>query len=83
MTQEQSALMLRIQQLGLTMDDLGQYLDTHPADSFAIERYQMTAEQYKKLSMEYSVAYGPLLQMYSTADSDTWLWAETAFPWND
>ena len=37
MTAEQAAMMLQLQQVGMTMDDLREYLDTHLYDTYAIE----------------------------------------------
>lgn len=82
MTQEQAALMLQIQQLGLTKDDLGEYLDTHPTDAFAIERFNMTVEQYQQLSQEYSNAYNPLVRLLGNKSAAEWQWATTDFPWD-
>lgn len=81
MTEEQSAMMLQLQKLSLTMIDLGEYLDTHPMDDFAIKRYDATAEAYSELMCEYSVAYGPLMQMNGNNGKTEWQWAAQDFPW--
>ena len=82
MSQEQAALMLRLQQLGFTMDDLRIYLDVHLCDSFAIERYNTTAREYQNLLTQYANTYGPLTYHSTNLSPSDWLWAEQAFPWD-
>ena len=81
MNEEQNRLMLRLQQLGLTMDDLREYLDTHPGDSFAIERFNMSAREYRQLLDQFAEDYGPLSWTCDNSDTENWLWAGQAFPW--
>lgn len=81
MNEEQSRLMLRLQQLGLTMDDLREYMDTHLSDGFAIERFNSTADEYRKLLEQISESYGPLTWSCENYDADNWLWAGQDFPW--
>ena len=81
MNEEQTRLMLRLQQLGLTMDDLREYLDTHPDDSFAIERFNMSAQEYRQLLEQLAEDYGPLSRTCDNSESDNRLWAGQAFPW--
>lgn len=75
------ALMKRIQEVQFTMLDLILYLDTHPCDSFAIERYNMAAEEFNKLHVSYSEKYGPFM-WGCLNEGDTWLWGEEDFPWD-
>lgn len=81
MTEEQSAMMLQLQQLGLTMNDLNEYLDVHQDDSFALDRFNTTAEAYHQLLMDYSAKFTPLLAMLNSNDQ-YWLWAQSDFPWD-
>lgn len=82
MNEEQTRLMLRLQQLGLTMDDLREYLDTHPGDSFAIQRFNMSAEEYRQLLDQFAESYGPLTWHCDNSDEEHWLWAGQDFPWS-
>ena len=76
-------LMQRIQELGLTMNDLTLYLDTHLYDTFAIERYNAIAAEYQKLRDLYEQNHGPLIRPFSIEKSyDSWLWALQDFPWD-
>ena len=83
MTKDQAAMMLQLQQLGLTMDDLGIYLDTHLTDSFAIERFNMTAQEYHNQMVAYCEKYGPLVPHCGNGeDTENWKWAMQDFPWD-
>ena len=82
MNEEQTRLMLRLQQLGLTMDDLREYLDTHPDDGFAIERFNMSAREYRRLLEQFAEEYGPISWNCNNSYSDNWLWAGQDFPWS-
>ena len=82
MTAEQQAMMMKLQQVGLTMDDLRIYLDTHLEDSFAIERFNMAADDYRTLLEEYGEMYGSLTETCpQDADADEWIWGMSEFPW--
>ena len=78
---DQNALMMQLQQTGMTMDDLRIYLDTHPDDSFAIQRYNESAKKYHQLNQEY-LQYGPLISINWQNDDKSWKWTEQPFPWD-
>lgn len=82
MTEEQAAMMNRLQQLGLTLNDLNIYLDTHLYDNYAMERFAMTADEYKNLADQYDRAYGPLTVTQLDNEAEGWLWAMQDFPWD-
>ena len=81
MNEEQTRIMLRLQQLGLTMDDLREYMDTHHSDGFAIERFNSSAQEYRQLLEQLSETYGPITWNCNNNDTDIWLWADRDFPW--
>ena len=81
MNEEQTNLMLKLQQLGLTMDDLREYLDTHPQDSFAIERFNMSAQEYRQVLEQFADSYGPISWTCDNWNENEWLWARQDFPW--
>ena len=84
MTEEQRNMITRLQQLGLTMDDLREYLDTHPDDTFAIERFDLSAAESETILASYKQKYGPLRGACGGADhSGGWSWAMGPFPWNE
>lgn len=81
MNQQQAALMLRLQQLGFTMDDLREYLDTHMNDSFAIERFNASAREYRQTLAQLAETYGPITWTCDNMNDEEWLWAQQDFPW--
>ena len=82
MTEEQQVAMMELQELGFTMDDLREYLDTHLYDDFAIERFNNTAKYYMEKLQHYAATYGPLTQHCVDADETSWQWAFQDFPWD-
>ncbi len=80
-SEAQMEMIYRFQELGLTLDDLREYLDTHMYDQFAISRFNMTRDEYHQLMAEYSQQYGPLNGLCPNKDENSWLWAMQAFPW--
>ncbi|MCR4963708.1 MAG: spore coat protein CotJB [Firmicutes bacterium] len=83
MSDIQREMIESIQELGLTLDDLRQYLDTHLHDQFAISRFNSTREDLDNLLSEYSRQYGPLTGACpNIKDENNWLWAMQAFPWD-
>lgn len=81
MSEEQAAMMSRLQQLGLTMNDLTIYLDTHLYDDSAKRRFNNTAAEYRQLADEYDVKFGPLIVNQTGHDATGWQWALQDFPW--
>ncbi len=82
MSLEQATMMLELQQLGLTMDDLRIYLDSHLYDKYAIERYNMAAERYANLAEQYSSRFSPLISNMTDSSNSEWLWGLSDFPWD-
>lgn len=81
MHDEQARLMLRLQQVGMTMDDLREYADTHPFDETVIDRFNMAAEEYAALKETYSRNFTPLCSASPSNDSRKWAWGLSDFPW--
>jgi len=82
MNAEQAAMMLKLQQLGFTLDDLQIYLDTHPYDGNAIERYNATATEYQNLAAQYSTKFTPLSEDMPSNREDEWAWGLDDYPWD-
>ena len=79
---DQMALKKQIQEVEFTINELMEYLDTHPYDTFAIEQYNLAAAESKTLVNQYIQKYGPLTQGDEAA-GNSWSWALTNFPWDD
>ena len=82
MNTEQAAMMLKLQQIGLTMDDLQIYLDTHPYDANAIERFNMACSEYQEIAASYSSQFTPLSENTPSNNMEAWDWALSDFPWD-
>ncbi|MDO4581200.1 MAG: spore coat protein CotJB [Bacillota bacterium] len=78
---EQAEMMLNLQQIGLTITDLIEYLDTHPYDSFAIARFNQAAAEYHTLHDAYAQQFGALRSDDTNISADTWIWGTSEFPW--
>lgn len=76
------AMMRKIQEVGLTLVDLTEYLDTHVNDAFAVERHHEAAEVYQQLVEEYESYYGPLTLGGEGCEASRWQWAVQDFPWD-
>ena len=81
-TEMRTQMMRRLQEVGMTINDLNEYLDTHLYDSFAIERLNEAVADYQKLLQTYSENYGPLQILSGNSDSNAWLWGLNDFPWD-
>lgn len=59
--------------------DLQLFLDTHPNDSYTIEKMNMYKEKALKLQKEYEAQFGPLYK--SETDGNFWNWVNGPWPW--
>lgn len=82
MDSEQATMLLRLQQIGLTMDDLRIYLDTHLYDDYAIQQFNIMASDYQAVAEEYSRRFTPLSADDPTPSDGEWSWALSDFPWD-
>lgn len=59
--------------------ELHMYLDTHPGDKNAAERYRQYSAQYRKLRKEFEENYGALVQPSFGNEwlDDPWPWENT------
>ena len=60
--------------------DIQLYLDTHPADTIALQllnRYRTNFEEYKK---QYVAMFGPL-NPEDAVNSEKWDWIDDPWPW--
>ncbi len=73
--------MLKVQQTGFAVTELGLYLDTHPNDAQALAAYTRAVNAYRAAVAEYQALYGPLTQ--PDAAADTWLWGARPGPWQE
>ena len=72
-------LLLRLQELSFTLDDVQLYLDTHPRDAEALSFYRRVQALRGEAAREYEREAGPLTR--ETAADEEWSWGREAWPW--
>ncbi|NLF80583.1 MAG: hypothetical protein GX572_05265 [Clostridia bacterium] len=82
MNAEQAAMLSNLQQIGLTMDDLRIYLDTHLYDDYAVALFNKNARDYAALAREYSRRFEPLNATSEMPNDEEWAWGLGDFPWD-
>ena len=60
--------------------DLQLFLNTHPDDEEALEKYNQTVIEANRLRSEYEKNYGPLTSFRSVSDFP-WQWEDDPWPW--
>ena len=75
-----SQLMKQVYETGFMLDDLILYLDTHPCDPGALERYKQAAQDYAKAAAAFEAQCGPLT-IEGAKPASYWTWAENPWPW--
>lgn len=78
---ERMKLMRAIQDLSFAKDETVLFLDTHPNCQGAMEYLADVIQRLDSYVEEYQNRYGPLF--HEGAMSDTWKWAEGAWPWQN
>lgn len=80
MTTSKEKMLKTVQVYSFALTEASLFLDTHPDCREALEYYN----KYKALCSEakaaYEEKYGPLT-INSDANSSTWKWAKTPWPW--
>jgi len=76
---EKQKLLKTIRSLGFTLIDTGLYLNAYDSDE-ALEYFSRVNDMFENAVKEYEKKYGPLTQNAAAA-FDTWVWTETAWPW--
>lgn len=60
--------------------DLALFLDTHPSDREALNKYNAVVEEANTLRREYEKLFGPLTSFRSTSKAP-WQWIDDPWPW--
>lgn len=72
--------MAELMALDFVTQELALYLDTHPNDTEAFETWKCFTELAAEGRERYIRQYGPV-QRSDTAAFDSWVWPDTAWPW--
>lgn len=78
-TKDQKVLLRKIQELEFAALDLNLYLDTHPKDCKAIEKFNCYVRELKKYIKMYTEKYGPLTCQQES--SVPWKYIQGPWPW--
>ena len=89
---EQSQLLQKINEISFTVNDLTLYLDTHPYDAAALDRFSKFAKERSRLLKQYAEQFDPLtsdcihLETESAACSSCsssrhFAWLDGPLPW--
>jgi len=78
-TEDQKALLKKIQELQFAALDLNLYLDTHPKDCKAVEEFNNYVSELKKCIKVYNEKYGPLT--YQEKSGVPWEYIQGPWPW--
>lgn len=78
---ERKKMLSEIGQVSFAMTELNLYLDTHPFDQMAIDKFQKYSSKRNKLLSEYTQLYGPLIIDTQNTNSREWKWATQNWPW--
>ena len=77
---DREQLLCELTALDFMAVDLHLYLDTHPHDREALDKYNQIVGKANKLRAEYENEVGPLFSYRSMSDSP-WEWIEDPWPW--
>ena len=72
--------LLKLQSYHFAAYDMLLYLDTHPDDKKAFEIFKDLVSKFKSLKAQYEKEFGPLCA-FSTADSASFNWIDSPWPW--
>lgn len=61
--------------------DLQLYLDTHPDDSEAVDKYNSVIKEADALRSVYEKNFGPLFSFRSYNHGDNFKWIDNPWPW--
>ncbi len=75
---EKEELLFNINEYGFMMHDLNLYLDVHPDNQEALNKFNEYRNKVNELIMKYERKYGPL--MVSNTDNKTFNWVNE-WPW--
>lgn len=78
---ERRRLLREIGKLDFIILELNLYLDTHPLDQQALDKYRRFMLIKNQLCNEYAEKFGPLTLNGTGTDTREWKWATQDWPW--
>ncbi len=80
MSHERMELLEQVMALGFTLLELNLFLDTHPDDKKALQKFQEALVSYNSVRKQYVEKYGPLIYTDLTS-TKSWEWINEPWPW--
>lgn len=77
----EDCLLKRLTILDFLAVDLQLYLDTHPDDKKAIEKYNSVVAEADTIREQYENHIGPLFSFRSQSDCNDFSWIDNPWPW--
>ena len=83
----EAAMLMQIQQVGLVVDDLRLYMDTHPEDKEGLKLLKTMLKKKHGLMKQFALQYYPLAEVCmgvvynENPDSECYCWTEGRIPW--
>lgn len=81
MPDEYYQLVHQLQMVDFVLVELNLYLDTHPADTGAIEQYNLYAQKKQALKQAFDQRFGPLQGFGNSMSPAPFAWKEAPWPW--
>lgn len=78
---KQAEILTYIDALCFACVDLNLYLDTHPDDQLALQKFNEYREEKNAYINQYEREYGPLTLNSDSLSSYPWIWNERPWPW--
>ncbi len=73
-------LKCKVDEYAFMLTDLNLYLNTHPHDEVAMEKFRHYQHLYRHALQEYEQHFGPMIANHANAETE-WIWATTPWPW--
>lgn len=78
---DRDSILKRLTILDFLAVDLQLYLDSHPNDENAIEKYNSVVDEADSLREQYEKLFGPLFGFRSYSKRDEFNWIDDPWPW--
>ena len=75
------ACLANVMMLEFNLHELNLYLDTHPNDRQALDRFHELHHQVLEARKTYEKQYGPLTILSVTQKNTPWVWIDGPWPW--
>ena len=78
---DRDSILKRLTILDFLAVDLQLYLDSHPNDENAIQKYNSVVDEADGLREQYEKRFGPLFSFRSYSKRDEFNWTDDPWPW--